>query len=80
MVGEAVDTAFGELLAALLARVLISVGGIFELGSAVKVLKDDGVGLATHGQLQPANISLSLSIEYLAVYLAESGQPQQARS
>jgi hypothetical protein len=50
VVGEAVDTAFGELLAALLARVLISVGGIFELGSAVKVLKDYGVGLATHGK------------------------------
>ena len=80
MVGEAVDTAFGELLAALLARVLISVGGIFELGSAVKVLKDYGVGLATHGQLQPANISLSLSIKYLAIYLARSGQPRQARS
>ena len=76
MVGEAVDTAFGELLAALLARVLISVGGIFELGSAVKVLKDYGVGLATHGQLQPANISLSLSISNLA----RSGQPRQARS
>jgi hypothetical protein len=80
VVGEAVDTAFGELLAALLARVLISVGGIFELGSAVKVLKDYGVGLATHGQLQPANISLSLSIKYLAVYLARSSQPRQARS
>jgi hypothetical protein len=80
VVGEAVDTAFGELLAALLARVLISVGGIFELGSAVKVLKDYGVGLATHGQLQAANISLSLSIKYLAVYLARSGQPRQARS
>jgi hypothetical protein len=73
VVGEAVDTAFGELLAALLARVLISVGGIVELGSAVKVLKDYGVGLATHGQLQPANISVSLSIEYLAIYLARSG-------
>jgi hypothetical protein len=42
---------------------LISIGGIFELGSTVKVLKNDGVGLAAHGQLQAANISLSLSIE-----------------
>ena len=70
MVGEAVNTAFGELFAALLARVLISVGGIFELWSAVKVLEDDGIGLTTHGQSQPANISLSFSIEYLAVHLA----------
>ena len=50
MVDEAVNSAFGELFAALFAGVLVSVGRIFKLWTAVEILKYDGVGLATHDQ------------------------------
>lgn len=48
--GEAVDAALGELLAARLARVLVAVARILELGAALKVLENQLVGPATHSR------------------------------
>ena len=57
---EAVNATFGKLFAALLARVLVSVGGIFKFGTAVEVLKDDRMRLPTHDVSWPANVSIMI--------------------
>jgi hypothetical protein len=43
------DSGCSHLLAARLARMLVAIAGVFELGAALEELEDQLVGLATHG-------------------------------
>jgi hypothetical protein len=43
------DSGSSHLLAARLARMLVAIAGVFELGAALEELEDQLVGLATHG-------------------------------
>jgi len=52
MRGQAINPTFGKVLAALLARVRISVTVVVELGAPDEVLEDKGVGLAAHCALK----------------------------
>jgi hypothetical protein len=54
---QAIDTALWKALAALLARVRISVAVVVEFGSTVEVFEDEGIGLATHCAWQKSVVS-----------------------
>jgi hypothetical protein len=49
---QAIDPALWEVLAALLARMGISITVVVELGAPDEVLEDEGVGLAAHCALK----------------------------
>lgn len=48
VIGEAVNTALGELLTACLAGMLVAVAGVLELGASDEELEDKLVGFTTH--------------------------------
>jgi hypothetical protein len=51
MIGEAIDAAFGKLLAACLARMLVAITGILKLLASNEELEDELVGFATHVEI-----------------------------